>query len=266
MGCLKDTEAFLTKMVTQEEKMLTPTSFIQSTHNTVGGQIALWTGCYGHNMTYVQGGHSFEQAILNTKLYLQDHPGETVLAGGIDELTPTSHVLLQRAGLYSQDEIAPATLLQTANSGSIGGEGACFFTIKEQREAAAVHLKSLHLFTADTTQAATEEVKQFLLQQSIDLQEIDLVVLGENGDIAAADFYEALKTEVFAENDLAAFKHLCGEYATASAFGLSLIANGLINGQFPATFFSANTPIHLKKVLIINHYCDHYSCWYLEKV
>src|SRR5207253_3406481 len=34
LGCLKDTEVFLNKLVTQEERMLTPTSFIQSTHNT----------------------------------------------------------------------------------------------------------------------------------------------------------------------------------------------------------------------------------------
>src|SRR4051812_17018644 len=36
-GCLDDTGVFLTKMINQQEEMLTPTSFIQSTHNTVAG-------------------------------------------------------------------------------------------------------------------------------------------------------------------------------------------------------------------------------------
>ena len=41
LGCLEDTEKFLTAMVTNKEEFLTPTSFIQSTHNTVSAQIAL---------------------------------------------------------------------------------------------------------------------------------------------------------------------------------------------------------------------------------
>src|SRR5215475_8165928 len=40
-GCLADTESFLGKMVENKEELLTPTAFIQSTHNTVGAQIAL---------------------------------------------------------------------------------------------------------------------------------------------------------------------------------------------------------------------------------
>src|SRR6478752_7380571 len=50
-GCVQDTEQFLKKLVAQEEQMLTPTAFIQSTHNTVAGQIALITGCNGYNNT-----------------------------------------------------------------------------------------------------------------------------------------------------------------------------------------------------------------------
>jgi len=41
MGCQADTEKFLNAMIDNNEGLLTPTSFIQSTHNTVGGAIAL---------------------------------------------------------------------------------------------------------------------------------------------------------------------------------------------------------------------------------
>src|SRR5882757_6308061 len=40
-GCLEDTGIFLGQLIRQQEEMLSPTSFIQSTHNTVGAQIAL---------------------------------------------------------------------------------------------------------------------------------------------------------------------------------------------------------------------------------
>ncbi len=39
-GCLEDTGSFLTNMVIMDEDPLSPISFVQSTHNTIGAQIA----------------------------------------------------------------------------------------------------------------------------------------------------------------------------------------------------------------------------------
>ncbi|HRN48037.1 MAG TPA: beta-ketoacyl synthase chain length factor [Niabella sp.] len=55
-GCLADTDAFLSRMVEFNEELLSPTSFIQSTHNTVGAQIALMLHCHHYNNTYVHSG------------------------------------------------------------------------------------------------------------------------------------------------------------------------------------------------------------------
>ena len=41
MGCLQDSEKFLKTLLDNQEQHLTPTAFIQSTHNTVAGQIAI---------------------------------------------------------------------------------------------------------------------------------------------------------------------------------------------------------------------------------
>ena len=48
-GCLQDTEVFLTRIITNKEEALAPTAFIQSTHNTVGAQIAVMLQCQGYN-------------------------------------------------------------------------------------------------------------------------------------------------------------------------------------------------------------------------
>ena len=40
-GCLTDSERFLRNIIVDKEQLLNPTPFIQSTFNTVGGQIAL---------------------------------------------------------------------------------------------------------------------------------------------------------------------------------------------------------------------------------
>ena len=44
LGCIADSEKFLDSLIANEERMLNPTPFIQSTFNTVGAQIALLRG------------------------------------------------------------------------------------------------------------------------------------------------------------------------------------------------------------------------------
>ncbi len=75
-GCLADTGVFLSKMIGQQEEMLPPTAFIQSTHNTVGGQIALLFQCHGYNNTFVHRGFSFESALLDAMLLLRENEAE----------------------------------------------------------------------------------------------------------------------------------------------------------------------------------------------
>jgi len=58
-GCLEDTGVFLSKMIENSENALNPTPFIQSTHNTIGSQIALMLQCQGYNQTYTQRAFSF---------------------------------------------------------------------------------------------------------------------------------------------------------------------------------------------------------------
>ncbi len=51
MGCIEDTGKFLSSYIENEEKLLNPTPFIQSTHNTVGAAIALMLKCHNYNNT-----------------------------------------------------------------------------------------------------------------------------------------------------------------------------------------------------------------------
>ena len=60
LGCLQDTARFLTDIIETEEGLLSPTAFIQSTHNTIAGQIALLINCPNHNFTFANRGFSFE--------------------------------------------------------------------------------------------------------------------------------------------------------------------------------------------------------------
>jgi 3-oxoacyl-[acyl-carrier-protein] synthase II len=101
-GCLEDTGIFLSKMTGNEEAALNPTPFIQSTHNSIGSQIALLVQCQGYNQTYTHGAFSFENAILDAMLQLSEEPQRSLLAGGIDEITPLSHQIQSRFGIFRQ--------------------------------------------------------------------------------------------------------------------------------------------------------------------
>jgi 3-oxoacyl-[acyl-carrier-protein] synthase II len=246
MGCLNDTEVFLGKMVEQNEQMLTPTAFIQSTHNTVAGQIALVTGCNGHNLTYVQRGHSFEHAMLNTYLHLQEYPSQKVLVGGIDELTNNSIAVMTEAGVY--------------NSVIKPGEGASFFLATNEPIAQkALCIKDIHTITTVDGAYALEQLKTFISDNDINTP--DLILSGTYNDERSIGFYNRI-TEQFANTPTITFKELCGEYATNTAFALSLLLE-VAKGNH-----SENTNVIFKekiaKVLLINNYLHYISFWFIE--
>ena len=97
-GCLADTEKFLISIIQNQERLLNPSAFIQSTSNTVGAQIALMRGDKHYNSTYVHGSSSFESALFDSSLLINEGKG-CVLTGGFDELTPTKSHLLGRMGM-----------------------------------------------------------------------------------------------------------------------------------------------------------------------
>lgn len=84
LGCLRDTEKFLGTVVKHEGLAISPTAFIQSTHNTVAGQIALTIGNNGYNMTHSQQGISFECALMDAQL-LTAETKLPVLVGACEE-------------------------------------------------------------------------------------------------------------------------------------------------------------------------------------
>lgn len=263
MGCLTDTEVFLNKMITQEEQMLTPTAFIQSTHNTVSGQIALLAGCYGHNLTFVQRGHSFEHAVINTQLYLSDNPHQQMLVGGIDELTDGSVEALKIGGINRKENSTPADVLNGNTQGAVAGEGATFFIMTDDKPIKpAVCIKDVYAFTEKDIVTAAQKLTVYVNSQSLN---IDAVLLGQSGDEKSNAFYESLRSGVFSNTPQYIFKHLCGEYATASAFALGIFSNAITKGEvLPSHCALNNEAGALKNVLLVNHYMHYYSCWVLQ--
>lgn len=87
-GMLETSEKFLVDMVDNGEETLSPTLFMQSTHNTIGSAIAIRTKCHGYNITYTQGKDSMKWAIRDAERLIRMGKAKTVLVGCHDESSP----------------------------------------------------------------------------------------------------------------------------------------------------------------------------------
>ena len=87
-GMLETSEKFLIDMVDNGEETLSPTLFMQSTHNTIGSAIAIRTQCHGYNITYTQGKDSMKWALRDAERLIRMGKAKTVLVGCHDESSP----------------------------------------------------------------------------------------------------------------------------------------------------------------------------------
>jgi 3-oxoacyl-[acyl-carrier-protein] synthase II len=256
-GCLEDTVSFITKMVEYNEETLTPTAFIQSTHNTIGAQIGLMLQCNNYNNAFVHSGFSFESALLDGMMLLRENEVENVLVGAIDEITNVSHTILNRMGLYKQTAIANSALYETSSKGTIAGEGAAFFLLaNEHAQNDYAKLDGLHTFYKPTgVEEIATQIEKFIAAQNIAIDEIDLIIIGKNGDATSDKIYDEVAEQVFSKSNTANYKDLCGEYPTSTAFALWLGANIIKHNTIPAVV-NANikTENKTKRILIYNHY------------
>ena len=228
LGCIRDTLGFLEEVLKNDEQTLAPTAFIQSTHNSIAGQIALMLENYGYNMTVVQQSLSFEMALMDAGLQLETESAKSILVGAADELTEKLETLLQELSLDLKIEM-PAL-----------GEGAAFFlaTAQPQENTVAEVEKMVTLNNA-------QNWDEFLEKNKINLNDFDLILSGDQ------------RLTPFPLPQIS-FKQYCGEYFTAPAFATHL-ALEIFRGKL--------TPPNIgecKRILILNTFGGNYGAIALE--
>lgn len=267
LGCLEDTGIFLTKMIENKEQALNPTPFIQSTHNTIGSQVALLIQCLGYNQTYSHSAFSFENALIDALMMVAEQKN-TVLVGGVDELTNTSCDILNRFNIAKQDVTSNLSLFDSKTERTILGEGACYFLLSADKRANAyAAISDMTTFYDPAGPAETHaRIKDFLSKRRLAENDVDLLILGMNGDSVRDRAYHRMASAIFPQTPIAAFKHLCGEYPTATAFALWMGAKILKKGKIPSTALRQGDHDKIpKRVLIYNQYLGrHHSLIMLE--
>lgn len=256
MGCIEDSDKFLKALINNNEEFLTPTSFIQSTHNTVGSQIALGLQCKAYNFTYVNAAVSFESALMDAKMLLEEEEGSTILIGGVDEMSDYTASLFKLAGFIKSDEEKPYSVINSKTTGAVYGEGATFFVIENQvKKSTYAEVLDIDMINSLEIEEVESYVIQFLKANNLNVSDIDAIVLGWNGDVAFDTFYKALSEKAFVNTPQVYYKHLSGEYNTASAFGLWVGAKIIKTQQIPEVINGNSLEKKTyKNVLLYNQY------------
>lgn len=255
LGCLEDTEKFLLSIIDNDEQFLTPTSFVQSTHNTVSGQIALQLKCMSYNFTYVHKGFSFESAVLDGMMTLAEGSGNNVLIGGHDEMTDKYYRVCDRIGYWKKEPAPTMELISHRTSGSIAGEGAAFFMFsREKSDSSYARIRGIEFIYKPLDKEETEQkINHLLASCGLNAGDIDTVIYGINGDMRYDEPYYQLKDGIFCGSNAAYFKHLCGEYQTSGSFALWMAAMMLKKQVIPpAVLIGGQKLAALRNVLIYN--------------
>lgn len=256
MGCLRDSEKFLSAIIDNEEQYLTPTSFIQSTHNTVGGQIALNLHCKGYNFTYVHASISFESAVLDAKLMLENNEANTILIGGVDEIGEYTYDLHQLINHIKTEKITASQVLDSKTKGAIFSEGANFFVLSNKKATSSyAEIVAVNTYNTLGNAKIADLAQTFLKENNLDIESIDVLILGNNGDVNFDDFYNELSSGIFKNTQQAYYKHLSGEFMTASSFSVWL-ASKIIKTQKLPDIVKLNKlqDSNYKTILLYNQY------------
>lgn len=258
-GSVHDSEKFLLSIYKNKENLLPPTPFIQSTHNALGSQIAILLGNYRYNVAYAHASFAFEHALLDAMCRLRNGEMKNVLLGGFDEITDNQFTLISRTGRFKKEPVSNLSLYHTGTSGSIAGEGFTFFCLQgEETSKTYAEVKDVTtLFDEPYANQAADSIRSFLQRNSLDPDDIGWVFIGLNGDVDDDQVYrDVLRKLIPAGTGVAAWKHLCGEYLTASAFAMWAAAKALKAQTVPKAMkiLDNSRRKEIDHILVYNHF------------
>ena len=204
LGCLFDTEKFLDNVLTANDSMISPTSFIQSTHNTIAGQLSIILKNHSYNMTHTQNTLSFEHALQDGMLCLNEGK-QSVLVGAADEY------------IAILDDISKLIFFKEHRLTS----GASFFMLSKKKSD-NVQARITATATYGGISSSEQAIDRFCRENGIKPASIDRILYS-----SMEDGFKTVLEKYFKVVQLIDFQKYCGIYFSNSAFGVQLAADML---------------------------------------
>jgi hypothetical protein len=217
-GGMEDCIKFLNQIIEYEEGMLTPGNFVQSTPNAIASQISLLHHNNAYNITHVHRGLSFENALIDAQMQVLDHPADDFLLGAVDEISSYNFNIDYLGGWYKKETLSNLDLYQADSIGSIAGEGAAMFLVNGNKTSAQAAVEAIRILHGSEEDKVLKEFQKIWGHFNSGGNKIDLLITGENGDNRLFHYYKACESILGKGATIARFKHMCGEFPTATAF------------------------------------------------
>ena len=250
LGCIDNTEKFLYAIMENGEQLLQPTYFMQSTHNILSSTVAIDMKCHGYNNTFVHRGASFENALLDAIMQMEQGRIQNVLVGGYDELTNDYFQFFDRIGIW--DFVAG----DSPKKKCFAGEAAVSIMLSNTRnEHTICEINDVVLLHQPTHEQLQESLDDMLAKAGYNITDIDAVLTGLNTHTTNDQVYHATAGRCFGDIPILQYKHLFGESFSSSAIGVYVAMTCLRKGYAPA-FLSADKEVdvdNVKHILVYNH-------------
>ncbi len=254
-GGLEDCIKFLNQVFEYNEGNLTPTNFIQSTPNSVAGNLAIMGNKTGYNITHVHKGLAFENALIDAKDQLETDRLKALLVGNIEELSDYNFNIELLSHTFKKEEVRSELLIGSNTKGTVCGEGSAMFLLSSDPKNSLAQIINVdHICFASEEEILTK-AKWFLSSNNLEESDIDGLMLGLNGDVDTDRYYYNLQQKMFPHTSVYTFKNLVGEYPTASSFA-TWLATQCLNGSPmpPSSVLKKTNESKADKILIYNHY------------
>lgn len=248
IGGFRNTELFLFDMDQNCEKNLSPNPFFQSLHSSLSGNIAIALNCNCYNTTYVNKGTSFESAILDSMMFIEENPNQHILIGASDEITDEYTSIVNRTNYF---ERTPAVL----------GEGSAFFIVsgkKSENDISIIGLSILFMASANET---LQSIQKLLDENNIINKDIDLILSGSSSLISDICTINSNFNNIHTIN----YKNYVGEYPTSSAFALWFAEKIIATQHIPMICNQPTNIKEIKVILIVNQYLNNTSIIVISK-
>ena len=257
LGCIANTEKFLSAMIDNQEEFLQPTYFMQSTHNTISSQVAQHLKCHGYNCTYSHRGTSFDSSLFDA--FLQMHSGDirSALVGGHDEMTPNYFKMLGKIGYWKDGDISPDTLRKADSQGAFSGSCSLNMLLTDHADPDTLcKIEGMEMLYEPDIQDLQAAASRMLQQAGLTVQDLDAVVSGLSGDHDNDAVYNSFTKQMCPEKPVIWYKHIFGESFCASAFGVYAGALCLRHNTIPAhlLYHTSGDISGVKHILVHNHF------------
>lgn len=256
LGGLIHSEQFLLEMINGNESGVSPNPFFQSLHSSLSGNIAVHSQCHAYNMTYVNRGNTFENALQDALLHLREDSTQRLLVGSSDEITEKYGDITYRSNYLTTSSGKKNTYTM--------GEGSAFFLVSGTPSENGIAIEEMNALYDIPEEQTASYVDAMMSSLKISISEIDLIISGHQHENHLYSVLGASKE--IQEKNIIFYKMCVGEYPTSSSFALWLAEKILTTNDIPDIFpIKRKNKRRLQRILICNQYKNYTSILMVSK-